>query len=115
VGPSSPEHDAAAAALDSREPAAPREDLRSSEARGGHGGANDTKAIVLRLAELRAQKAKVLGFPSYAEYVLDDQMAKTPANAEKLLTGLVPAATAKARGEAASIQKQIDAAQAASC
>ena len=37
-------------------------------------------------------------------------MAKTPANAEKLMNGLVPAATAKARGEAAAIQKQIDAA-----
>jgi len=43
--------------------------------------------------------------------VLDDQMAKTPANAEQLLTRLVPPATAKARGEAAAIQKQIDAAK----
>ena len=42
-------------------------------------------------------------------YVLDDQMAKTPQNAEKLMTGLVPAATAKARGEAARMQKLIDA------
>ena len=84
--------------------------LQASLARGDHGGANDTQAIVLRLADLRAQKAKLLGFPDYATYVLDDQMAKTPANAEKLMNGLVPAATAKARGEAAAIQKQIDAA-----
>ena len=40
---------------------------------------NDTKAIVARLAQLRAQQAKLLGFPTYAAYVLDDQMAKTPA------------------------------------
>ncbi len=85
--------------------------LRASEARGDHGGANDTKAIVLRLADLRAQKAKLLGFPDYATYILDDQMAKTPANAEKLMNGLVPAATAKARGEAAAIQRQIDVAK----
>ncbi len=85
--------------------------LRASIARGDHGGANDTKDVVLRLAGLRAEKAKLLGFPDYASYVLDDQMAKTPADAEKLMNGLVPAATAKARGEAAEIQKQIDAAK----
>jgi len=83
--------------------------LEASEKRGNHGGENDTTAIVVRLAPLRAQKAKLLGFKTYADYVLDDQMAKTPQNADKLMTDLVPAATAKARGEAAQIQKQIDA------
>ena len=81
----------------------------ASALRCNHGGSNDTKAIVARLAELRAQRAKLLGFSSYAAFVLDDQMAKTPQNAEKLMTGLVPAATAKARGEAARMQKLIDA------
>jgi peptidyl-dipeptidase Dcp len=80
----------------------------ASVRRGNHGGENDTTAIVARLAELRAKKAKLLGFPTYAAYVLDDQMAKTAANADKLMTDLVPAATAKARGEAARLQKQID-------
>jgi len=80
----------------------------ASARRGNHGGENDTKEIVARLAELRARKAKLLGFPTYAAYVLDDQMAKTPESAEKLMTDLVPAATAKARGEAARLQKQID-------
>ncbi len=83
--------------------------LGASESRGNHGGENDTTAIVARLAELRAQKARLLGFKTYADYVLDDQMAKTPQNADKLMTDLVPAATGKARGEAARIQKQIDA------
>ncbi|MGE5414277.1 MAG: M3 family metallopeptidase [Syntrophomonadaceae bacterium] len=82
----------------------------ASVRRGQHGGENDTRATVLRLAELRAKKARLLGFPTYAAYVLDDQMAKTPGNAEKLLTDIVPPATAKARGEAALLQKQIDAA-----
>jgi peptidyl-dipeptidase Dcp len=82
--------------------------LTASLARGDHGGPNDTKAIVARMAELRAEKAKLLGFATWADYVLDDQMAKTPANAQKLLNDLVPAATAKAKGEAAAIQKQIE-------
>ena len=83
--------------------------LETSMRRGSHGGEDDTRATVARLAELRAKKARLLGFPTYAAYVLDDQMAKTPANAEKLMTDVVPAATAKARGEAARMQKVIDA------
>jgi peptidyl-dipeptidase Dcp len=83
--------------------------LRASEARCAHGGADDTMVIVLRLAQLRAQKATLLGFPTYAAYVLDDQMARTPEKALKLLTDVVPAATAKAGLEAARMQKLIDA------
>jgi peptidyl-dipeptidase Dcp len=74
----------------------------------GEGGPDDTRAIVARLAELRAQKGKLLGFSNYAAYVLDDEMAKTPQNALKLLTDIVPAATGKANGEAVRLQKQID-------
>jgi peptidyl-dipeptidase Dcp len=85
--------------------------LQASETRCDHGGASDTKAIVARLAQLRAEKAKLLGFPNYASYVLDDQMAKTPEKAEKLMNDLVPAATAKALGEAARMQKLVDAAK----
>jgi peptidyl-dipeptidase Dcp len=83
--------------------------LKASSERGSHGGDNDTRAIVERLAQLRADKAKLLGYADYAAYSLDDQMAKTPQNAEKLLTDLVPAATAKARAEAADLQKMADA------
>ncbi len=83
--------------------------LEASEKRASHGDANDTRAIALRLADLRAQRAKRLGYDSYAAYSLADQMAETPAAADKLMTDMVPAATAKARGEAAAIQKLIDA------
>src|SRR6266404_7033114 len=82
--------------------------FKASISRGNHGGENDTKAIVARLAQLRAQRAKLLGYPDHATFTLDDQMAKTPQSAEKLLTGIVPAATAKARDEAARMQKAID-------
>ncbi|WP_411849484.1 peptidyl-dipeptidase Dcp [Stenotrophomonas sp. LGBM10] len=83
--------------------------LKASETRAEKGDANDTRQTVQRLAQLRAQKAKLLGFENYAAYSLADQMAKTPAAALKLLTDTVPAATAKARGEIAEMQKVIDA------
>jgi peptidyl-dipeptidase Dcp len=83
--------------------------FNASVSRGNHGGEHDTKSIVTRLAQLRAQRAKILGYPDHATFTLDDQMAKTPGAAEKLLTGIVPAATAKAKDEAARIQKLIDA------
>ena len=83
--------------------------LAASEARCDHGGPDDTKAIVARLAQLRAQRAKLLGFPTHAAYILDDRMAKTPERALKLLTDMVPAATAKAGREAARMQQLIDA------
>ena len=82
--------------------------FNASSERGNHGGDNDTKSTIVRLAEIRAQRAKLLGFPDYATFNLDDEMAKTPANALKLMTDMVPAATAKARDEAARMQKLID-------
>ncbi len=82
--------------------------LAASETRTERGDGNDTRKIIQRLAQLRAAKARLLGFPNYAAYNLGDQMAQTPANALKLLTDTVPAATAKARGELAEIQKVID-------
>jgi peptidyl-dipeptidase Dcp len=63
--------------------------------RAERGGANDTREIIARLAQLRAQKAKLLGYPNYA--------------ALKFMDALVPAATAKAEGEAKDIQALIDA------
>jgi peptidyl-dipeptidase Dcp len=82
--------------------------LRASEARCDRGGATDTKAIVTRLAQLRAERANLLGFPTHAAYVLDDLMAKTPDHALKLMTDIVPAATDRARREAARMQEVID-------
>ena len=76
--------------------------------RAEHDDANDTRATIQRLAQLRAEKAKLLGFKNYASYSLDDQMAKSPDHAIKLMTDMVPAAVAKAKGEAAQMQKLID-------
>jgi peptidyl-dipeptidase Dcp len=79
--------------------------FKASSARGNHGGPNDNKKIIQRLAQLRAQKARLLGFPTYAAYVLDDQMAKNPDNAIKLMSDIVPATTAKAREQAVAMEK----------
>ncbi len=83
--------------------------LEASETRASHGDANDTRATIQRLAQLRAERAKLLGYPNFAAYSLADQMAETPEHAVKLMTDMVPAATARARSEAAKIQKVIDA------
>ncbi len=76
--------------------------------RAEKGDANDTRDTIARIAQIRAQQAKLLGFDSYAAWKLEDQMAKTPATALKFMDDLVPAATGKARAEAADIQAQID-------
>ena len=82
--------------------------FEASTRRAEHGDANDTRATVQRLAELRAQKAKLLGFPTYAAYALEDQMAGTPEKAIRLMTDMAPAAVAKARGEAVKMQALAD-------
>ena len=82
--------------------------FNASTTRTEQGDSNDTRAIVLRLAELRAERAKLLGFPNIAAFVLDDQMAKTPEHAIKLLTDMAPAIRKKADGEAAAMQAVVD-------
>ena len=77
--------------------------------RAEHGDASDTRSTIARLAQLREQKAALLGFPNYAAWVLTDQMAKTPGAALHFVDALAPAATAKAAGEAREIQAVIDA------
>ena len=83
--------------------------FEDSITRAERGGENDTRSTVARLAQVRAQKAQLLGAPNYATWALQDQMARTPDAALKFLDALVPASTAKARGEAKDIQAVIDA------
>ncbi|MDR2012718.1 MAG: peptidyl-dipeptidase Dcp [Rhodanobacter sp.] len=76
--------------------------------RAEKGDANDTRDTLARIAWIRAQKGKLLGFDSYAAWKLEDQMAKMPATALKFMNDLVPAATAKVAAEAGDIQAMID-------
>lgn len=69
---------------------------------------NDTRNTIARTAQIRVQKANLLGFDSYAAWKLQDQMAKTPAAVETFFARLVPSATARAKKEAADIQALID-------
>ncbi|HEV8217333.1 MAG TPA: M3 family metallopeptidase, partial [Gemmatimonadaceae bacterium] len=82
--------------------------FRAAIHRADRGDAADTRALVERLVELRAEKAALLGYPNAAAYVLDDQMAKTPDAAVKFLLDIGRAAAAKARNEAAKMQLLID-------
>jgi peptidyl-dipeptidase Dcp len=72
------------------------------------GDANDTRAIIARIAQLRAEKAKLLGYPNYAAYALYDQMAGTPQAVENFLRQLVGPTAVKAADEARLIQAAID-------
>src|SRR4051795_1399099 len=72
--------------------------------RAEHGDANDTRAIVSELAQLRAQKAALFGVANFADYNLYDQMAKDRATAIGFLDRLAPAVSAKERTEWADIK-----------
>ena len=83
--------------------------FENSWTRAERGGDDDTRATIARLAQLRTEKAKLLGFPDYAAWKLENQMAKTPEAAQKFMDDLVPPATANAESEAKEIQAVIDA------
>ncbi len=83
--------------------------FRASTGRGSSGGPLDTTTIVARLVELRAQKAALLGYPNFASFALTDGSAKTPAAVDAMLDQLGAAALVKAKGEAAALQKIINA------
>jgi peptidyl-dipeptidase Dcp len=87
--------------------------MQASLARGSRGNAYDNTTIVSRILTLRAQVARMLGYPNYAAYSLETQTAKSPQAVNDMLGKLAPAAVANARREAAAIQAMIDKEQAA--
>lgn len=93
--------------LQSMDNRASREKLFKAAWLRADGGANDTRGIVKEIVEVRAQKAKLLGFDNYAAWSLQKTMAKTPENVNKFFQGLIPAGTAKAQAESDEIQKMI--------
>ena len=86
---------------------------QASIVRGSRGNQYDNTAIVSRVLKLRAEKATMLGYPTYAAYVLADETAKTPEAVNAMLTKLAPPAVANAKREGAAIQAMIDKEQAA--
>ncbi|MBS1087091.1 M3 family metallopeptidase [Gluconobacter sphaericus] len=81
--------------------------FEQSWTRAEKGDENDTRATISELAELRAQKAALFGYPNFAAYTLYDQMAKTPEAAENFMQQLVPATVAEQNREAEVLQKAI--------
>ena len=77
--------------------------------RASRGDANDTRALIGEIAQLRAKQAALLGYKNFSAYTLYDQMAQTPEAANSFVDKLAPAIAAKGRTEAADIQKLVDA------
>jgi peptidyl-dipeptidase Dcp len=75
--------------------------------RAERGDANDTRDTIETMARLRAQKAGLLGYPTFAAYALDDQMARTPRAVERFLGQLVPPTVRQADAEAKALQDRI--------
>jgi len=77
--------------------------------RGDHGDALDNKATLSRIAALRSERARLLGFKTHADFVLEENMAKTPAGVYGLLDRIWPASLRVAKKEAADLQSAIKA------
>jgi peptidyl-dipeptidase Dcp len=71
----------------------------------GQDGGIDTRHIVLELAQLRAERAELLGYPNFASYALEPQTAQNPENVLEMLTGLIPEVVANTEKEAVLIKE----------
>lgn len=86
-----------------------REQLhRAYFTRGDRGNANDNKEIIRQIIALRHERAKLLGYPTFAHFALEDNMAKTPDTVNTFLRKLWDPALARAKSEAAEMQAIID-------
>ena len=86
-----------------------RRDLRRTlweawTARGAHEGDADNRPLIREIAALRAEQARLLGYQSFADFRLDDTMAKTTAAAERLLSQVWEPAKARARDEQRALE-----------
>jgi peptidyl-dipeptidase Dcp len=91
----------------------PRRDLReklfAAWVARGDGGAHDNNGLIAEMVALRAERARLLGYASFADYALDDAMAKTPAAARGLLEAVWAAARPRALTERDALQAMVHA------
>ena len=73
--------------------------------RGDNNNANDNKAIITKILKLRKEKANLLGFKTYAHFVLDEKMAKRPEAALDLLNSIWAPALERAKEESAALRE----------
>src|SRR5688572_14711161 len=78
---------------------------RKFKSRGDNGDANDTKSTITAIVNLRAERAKLLGFPSHAHWRMADTMAADPQTAHAFLLRVWPAVVARVKAEVAEMQK----------
>lgn len=78
--------------------------MDASLTKGDRGNEHDTKATLLRIVRLRAERAKLFGRSTHAEHVISRQTASTPANVDAMMRRIAPAAARNAYAEAASLQ-----------
>jgi peptidyl-dipeptidase Dcp len=76
--------------------------------RGDNGNERDNNALITRILKLRAERARLLGYPTHAHWRLENAMAKTPDNAMKLMERVWPAAVARVKEEVADMQALAD-------
>ena len=76
--------------------------------RGNRGGELDNNALCSRIASLRTERAKLLGYDTHASYVLEESMAKEPERVYEFLDKLWPPALERAKNEAKALQAIID-------
>jgi len=82
---------------------------KASVVRGARGNDNDTADLVRRIVKLRAERARLLGYPHHAAYQIEDNTARTADAAAAMLAKLAPAAVANAEAELADLQAAVDA------
>ena len=75
--------------------------------RGNNGNEHDNKAVISKIVNGRLKKANIMGFDSWSSFVLDNCMAKTPANVYKLLSQVWTPAIKRAKEEAKDMQDLI--------
>jgi peptidyl-dipeptidase Dcp len=85
-----------------------RERIYESSISRALSGATDNREVIAQLVKLRAERAALLGYPNHAAYQLADESAGTPEAVRDMIRQVAPAALARARAEAADIQKLID-------
>jgi peptidyl-dipeptidase Dcp len=76
--------------------------------RGDNGGEHDNKAIITEILQLRAERAKLLGYPTHAHWRLENAMAKTPEKAMELMEAVWKPAVARVQEEVADMQALAD-------
>mgnify|MGYP000732902809 FL=1 len=81
--------------------------MQNSLLKGGRDNANDNRPVLLEMAKLRAEKARIFGFDSHAHYELTDRTAKNPSNVHQMLRKIAPAARRNAEREAADLQGSV--------